>query len=346
MTYFDPFCISSYLAFRYVAKPDVPWKPGVCPTFPVIPEDAKVAVVSADEMLAALRAIMSARVTGATGILLSGGIDSAILAALMPRGSKAYTIRFVAEGAVDESIRAAQYAGITGLEHHVVDVGWADYLAYSDLLMRHKKSPLHAVEVGLYKAASLAKSHGVSRLVLGNGADSTFGGLDKLLSRDWSFDDFVKRYTFIDPVAAAAQPMPVLDIYQPYRKGDGIDVIGFLKTVHGLGVVQAFDNAMACAGCDTLEPYEELYLNAELDLARIRAGESKYLVREVFRKLYPDLETSEKIAFARPMEQWLADWKGPTRPEFRQDLDLNGFSGDQKWLLYCLERFLNLMETP
>ena len=197
MDRFNSFCISSYLAFRYVATADVPWKPGFCPAFPIIPEGRKVGVTSADEILASLRSIMAERVNDATGILLSGGIDSAILAALLPPSRKAFTIRFVADGAVDESIRAGEYAKLAGLEHHVVDVTWSDYQAYSDLLMRNKKSPLHAVEVGLYKTGLIAQSHGVTRLVLGNGADSTFGGLDKLLSRDWTFEDFIKRYAFI-----------------------------------------------------------------------------------------------------------------------------------------------------
>ena len=345
MDRFNSFCISSYLAFRYVATADVPWKPGFCPAFPIIPEGRKVGVTSADEILASLRSIMAERVNDATGILLSGGIDSAILAALLPPSRKAFTIRFVADGAVDESIRAGEYAKLAGLEHHVVDVTWSDYQAYSDLLMRNKKSPLHAVEVGLYKTGLIAQSHGVTRLVLGNGADSTFGGLDKLLSRDWTFEDFIKRYTFIDPALAVAHPEPIQAVYEPYRQGNSVDVVGFLKTVHGLGVIQAFGNAMVSAGCSTLEPYEELYLDAPLDIARIRRGESKYLVREVFKRLYPSLDTSEKIAFARPMDQWLADWEGPKRPEFRRNLDLNQFSGDQKWLLYSLEQFLNILET-
>ena len=345
MAAFNPFCVSSYLAFRYVVKSQVPWKDGILPDFPVIPENAKVGVKTADEILAVLRPIMETRVTEDTGILLSGGIDSAILAAMMPRGSHAYTIRFVAEGAVDESISAGDYIRATGLTHHVVDVTWEDYLTSTDLLMRHKRSPLHAVEVGLYKAASTAKRHGINRLVVGNGADSTFGGLDKLLSRDWSFDDFVRRYTFVDPYKVLTEPIPMNDAYEFYRRGDSIDVLGFLKTVHGLGVIQAFNNAIHAGGCETLEPFEELFLDAPLNIERIRKGESKYLVREVFKRLYPNLDIKEKIAFARPMDQWLKQWNGPSRQEFRSDIDVSKFSGDQKWLLFCLNRFLNIFES-
>ena len=33
--------------------------------------------------------------------------------------------------------------------------------------------------------------------------------------------------------------------------------------------------------------------------------------------------------------------QGPKRKEFRDDIEIKNFSGNQKWLLYCLERFLN-----
>lgn len=33
------------------------------------------------------------------------------------------------------------------------------------------------------------------------------------------------------------------------------------------------------------------------------------------------------------------------RKEFREDIDINKYNGNQKWLLYCLERFLNYFEN-
>jgi hypothetical protein len=53
---------------------------------------------------------------------------------------------------------------------------------------------------------------------------------------------------------------------------------------------------------------------------------------------------AEKIPFARPMDQWLAGWEGSTRPEFRGDVAWGEFTGDQKWLLYNLDAFLNLFD--
>ena len=343
---FDSFCMSSYLALRWVAEPQRSWCPGWQPAFPGACEQEALTVPDEPARIhEALAELTAQAVAGKrAALLLSAGIDSAILAALLGEGTRSYTIRFIAEGAGDESVRAAEFARAKGLEHSVIDVTWDDYLALMPDLMRYKKAPLHPVEIGLYKAGLVARDDGFEALVVGNGADSTFGGLDKLLSRDWSFDAFVERYTFLDPKRALRHPVDTRHIYEPYRLGEaGIDVQGFLKVVHGLGIIQAFENGIGAAGLATVAPYEGMKLGVPLDLARIRAGESKYLLRRVFRDLFPDHDVPEKIPFARPMSQWMADWSGPSRPEFlAPDPEL---SGEQRWLLFCLESFLDMIES-
>lgn len=344
MTY-SPFCLSSCLAFRYVAKPNEFWYSQYGPEFPRITSDSQKAVSTAGDIEQALRdGLAAVKGRSDVGLLLSGGMDSAILAALLPKGTPAYTIRFEAPGAVDESIQAQAYAAAAGLKHQVISVTWEDYVQYADQLMLRKRAPLHAVEVALFLAALQAGRDGVTTLVLGNGADSTFGGLDKLLSRDWEYTEFVNRYTFLQPDQCLCAPESVLPIFEPYRRGQGVDVIQFLKVVHGMGIIQAFNNAIHAAGAKAIEPFEQLRLAGNLDLARIRNGESKYLIRELFHKLYPTLDVPDKIPFARPMDHWLRQWNGPLRPEFRPNLSLSQLTGDQKWLLWCLNRFLNLME--
>ena len=336
---------SAYLGLRYLPWPDLSWKAGVTPAWPAAKDAQLIGLHSPEAILATLRWLMAEATAGPhVGLLLSGGMDSAVLAALMPPGSPAYTIRFDAPGAIDESAAAAVYAGHCGLRHHSVTVTWADYQAHMDQLMQHKCSPLHPVEVGLYLAARQAAADGVETLVLGNGADSTFGGLDKLLARDWRPAEFVARYTFLNPHLALRESADIWPAFAPYARGEVFDTAGFLKTVHGQGVIQAFDNAIGAGGCRTAEPYERLYLDEPLDLARIRRGESKYLLRAVFAYLYPALNQPTKIAFARPMDAWLADWEGPHRPEFRPDLDLAALTGEQRWLVYGLERFFNLLD--
>lgn len=342
---YNSFCISSFLAFRYVVEPNVAWKDGVVPTWPNNESFCSIGVRDSDEVLNALSKIVGNVCSDKkVGILLSGGIDSGILAALMPEGSYAYTIRFEAENAVSEVAGARTYAEKRGLNHQIVPVNWHDYEIYADHLMLRKKSPLHPVEVALFKAALQAKNDGLYGLIAGTGADCTFGGLDRLLSRDWTVDEFIDRYTFVRPELAVREPMSMRAIYSRYENQGKMDVHRFLAFVHGPGLAQAFQNGVVAAGCEWKAPYEMLRVDCPLNIDRIRAGESKYLLREVFRKVHPELEIPPKIAFARPMDTWMNHWAGPKRPEFLSDLDVAAFTGEQKWLIYCLERFMNLFD--
>ena len=64
---------------------------------------------------------------------------------------------------------------------------------------------------------------------------------------------------------------------------------------------------------------------------------------ELFRQKYPGMEQPRKIPFARPMDQWLGEWTGPCRKEFLPRC-INKMTGEQKYLVYSLEMFLNLIE--
>ena len=63
-------------------------------------------------------------------LALSGGIDSAILARFMPKGSKAYTFRCLVpdKKVVDESEQAAVWAQMNNLDHEIIDITWEDIL--------------------------------------------------------------------------------------------------------------------------------------------------------------------------------------------------------------------------
>ena len=213
--------------------------------------------------------------------------------------------------------------------------------------MAAKRAPLHAIEVPLLLAAEVARKAGVARLVVGNGADSTFGGMDRLLAVDWTFDEFVARYCFADPGQILAEPRDVTHVFEPYRRGDGIDVPAFLRERHGAGIVQAFENAIGHGGLTVAAPYETLELRGSLDLDRIRAGEPKYLLAEIYRLLYDTDEVPTKIPFARPTDIWLDGWRGPDhRPELSGRLaeHLATASGETKWLVWCLAAFCRLLD--
>lgn len=339
------YCTTSYLVFRYVVDKYAKWSDKIAPVYPDISPSNQICVNDCNDVNKALKKYALKNIDDETGILLSGGIDSAIIASFLPEGANAYTIRFIAEDAIDESSMAKIYAERYNLNLNIIDVSWKDYERFEPLLMKNKNSPLHPVEVGLYVAAEKAAKANDKKLLLGNGADSTFGGMDKLLSKNWKFDDFVKRYSYTDPTEIIKKTESVIGEYERYRIDcESIDYVRFLKETHGIGIIQAFNNAIESAGCVSLEPFETMYLGSKLDIPRIRAGEPKYILAELFRNLYPGIEPPRKIPFARPMDTWLKDWGGPKREEFIPDCDRN-LTGDQKYLVYCLERFLNIMQV-
>ena len=337
----NPACLSYYLGLRYLPFDGMQWLPRLGPSLPPDLAEKQIPVERVDEVRAALRDMVAeAAQAHRLGILLSGGIDSAIVAAFLPPGTKAYTIDFTSVSGAKEAERAQRYADAYQLDWKVVHVSWQDYLDFEPKLMNNKKAPLHAVEVALHKAALLAAADGLDHLLVGNGADSTFGGMDKLLSRDWDYEAFVQRYVFIDPALALKNPVDVHPAFEPFRQGPKIDFVGFLKRVHGTGIIQAFQNAMAGTGIDLVEPFENLKLKGKLDLERIRRGEPKYVLFELFAQLYPHLPAPAKVPFARPMDEWLASYPGPKQPEFIDALPMAKFTGDQKYLLRCLDEFV------
>jgi asparagine synthetase B (glutamine-hydrolysing) len=277
-------------------------------------------------------------------VLLSGGMDSAILASYMPKGTKAYTTRCIGNGAVDETEMAAKYCELYGLEHVIVDVTWDDYKDLMDELMLHDGSPIIPNEPQAYKSAKLAKQNGATCIVYGDCADLEFGGMDKLLSVDWDYDGFVERFTFADPKKILKTPVDVSSVYDKYRIGEnGIDYIKFLAEPYAVSAAGALTNAFKCAGLSYVDPYEKSKMAEPLDLQRVRNGEPKYLIRELFKLRYPTLDIPWKLPMSRPATDWMKDWEGPKRPEFIPGC-VDGMTGEQKLLTYSLERFLNLIE--
>lgn len=344
---FDPQSLSYYLAFRYLPKSGISWikEKNIEPLLPEYKVENKIKIKNAQDIIKNLSAIAKKFQNKKVGILLSSGIDSAIIASFLPKHTQAYTIKFLASNAVDESSHAAEIARFLSLDHHVVDLRWQDYLVAQDKLMLNKKAPLHPAEIAIYFAALQAKKDGVTELFVGSGADATFGGMDKLLSKDWGYQEFIDRYNFITPKNILQEPMDITEIYDKYKSGNSIDVQKFIKEVFGLSTEQMFKNAIEVAGCNIVAPFEEFILDVPLDIKRIRQGEPKYILREVYQILFPSLELYNKIPFARPMQEWMSSWQGLNRPEFRKNIDINSLTGEQKWLLYSLEMFMNLVES-
>lgn len=339
------YCMSHFLAFRFIEDENINFfnnlTHAVCKKQPQSEMESIVTVDDIDRIIK--EKIHKFYVPNKTAIFLSGGIDSAILAAYVPKGTPAYTFKCIADGAINETEQANKYAKKYELEHRIVEIRWEDFKELTPEILKADGVPFHSIEIQLYKAAQLAKKQGIENFIIGNGADYVFGGMDKLLSKDWSFADFVKRYNSVEPSAALKKSVSVLSIYNRYRTSKkDIDYMKFMQEVMVAESYTSYMHAFENAGVKYLDPYATMKMAYPLDLARIRNGEPKYMIRELFKRKYPEFEIPTKIPMPRAMNQWLKDYK-VSRPEFIPNCT-DSMTGDQKWLCWCLEQFLNTHE--
>ena len=344
------FCMSSYLTYRYIEDPDKEFAEGLKhATDSVFSGGKKTPVRTAEDIAEAYRRAFDEKKDIKLGILLSGGMDSACLAAFMPAGSHAYTFRFLGGRYRDvEMARAKLYADKYGLILHYVDIDWSVVEKNLPTIMKRKGAPVHSIEPQIMEGALRAKDDGVEMMVAADGSDLVFGGMDKMLSKDWDYDEWVNFYTFCDPSKVLNEPKDVSYLFERYRlPGNKVDYLRFIEEVFGYESSGSYCNAFICADMKYqpfYDPSGMVRMAEPLDLERVRRGESKYLIRELFRLCYPEMPVPEKIPMPRPVDTYFAKWKGPTRPEFKKNLDMTGFTGNQKWQIWCLEKFLDQIE--
>ena len=339
------FCLSSYIAFRYIWKNGVDFAEGFqhknfCP----LEDKDRVPVRTSEDIDREIQKQFD-ELYGKydnIGILLSGGMDSANLAAYLKPGSHAYTFNSGSGEFNADVERAKVYCEKLHLNHHLIDITMEDYEKYTPIVMHYKFAPVHSIEPQIFKAAELAKKDGVQLMIVGESADLIFGGMDKLISPEWTFDDFVKRYTFLDPYLVLANPVSQSALFEKYRKGeDGIDVLKFMDEVFSIESSSSYLNAFGAAWMPYYDPYAMLVMEEPLDMQRVRNGEPKYLIRGLYAIKYPELEIPFKIPMPRPVDAIFKDWEGPKRDEFRKDIPMAQLTGNQKWQLWCAELFLN-----
>lgn len=244
---------------------------------------------------------------------------------------------------VDETKTAAKYAAECDLEHRVVEIFWEDFVQFAPLLMKNKGTPLHSIEIQSYKAALIAKADGFDTLIFGESADVNFFGVDGLLSKERTIGDYIERFSCLLPYKVLKHPIIINQPFIDYSANGKVDEHEFNRHVYYCESMGSYTNALKCAGILFSAPYSKTFMDIPLDYNKVRNGKNKYLVREVFERLYPDFVIPPKTPMPRPMNEWLEKWKGPKRGEFLPNC-VEGLTGDQKWLVWCLERYLNLNE--
>lgn len=338
------FCASSFLIFRTIVDENKTFNNKIVPrTFH--PEAPFYDIKDLQDVENSIRDYINFILSqgNKVALMLSGGIDSAILAKFLPEGTKAYTFRSSLPNTIDESTQAGVYAKRNNLKHEIIDIEWSDYLKYCPMLMKRQGYPVHSIVPQIYKVADRARQEGYTELIFGENADCLFGGQDGLFSELRTVDEFEQRYTYVDPTKVLRDGQKIREPFEKYVDERGyVDVQNFMEYFYLRESTYSYVNACEAAGIKFSSPYSKMRLKLRLDINRIKSGDNKYILRELFRNLYPDLEQPKKIPMPRAVDQYMKDWSGPTRPEFRNDININDYSGDQKWMIYALEWFLNL----
>lgn len=339
------YCMNSFLMLREIYD-DTKWFSEEYPCHNIDLSLVNVPITNAKVLLNHLERIVNESCADGKAVLaLSGGIDSAILAKFVPKGTRAYTFHCVVPGikVTDETEQARHWAELCGLKHEIVDILWKDVEKSSEILMKHKGAPIHSIECQIYLASLMAKKGGAEKFIFGESADAAFGGMNGLLKKDWTYAQFVERYTYIMPYKVLKDAQLVLEPFLKFEKDGKIDGHEFTSNVFRRESLGSYYNACEAAGVEYIGPFSQTYLAEPIDYQRIRSGETKYIVREAFRMLYPNEILPQKIPMPRPTEQWFKEWDGPQRHEFIPGCT-EGLSGDQRWMVYALERFLNLID--
>lgn len=130
------------------------------------------------------------------GVLLSGGIDSSLVAALMRRHSnaavKTFSIGFRNEDSFDETPYARQVAGHLETEHRTLYVERDAMALLSALVWHHDQPFADSSAVPTYLVSKMAREEGVSVALTGDGGDELFAGYER-------FDGvrLIRRLSFI-----------------------------------------------------------------------------------------------------------------------------------------------------
>ncbi len=293
-----------------------------------------------------------------SAILLSGGMDSAILLPFMPKDTIAYTIYHEQLGDDNEISIARKYCEKFGIKHKVISVDPKDYFSCMDALMTQKKMPLSPAEPIFYLASKVGVSDGFTQVVTGAGADARLGGFNKDRQK-YTVKSYQKRLakTYVKPSKALNHFANIDSVLIDYvkaahtkqskiknllaklipsnNKTKNIDTKRFLSDISYERF--AYDNAIGLAGAEHISPLKEIQYNIDEDRNK---KQPKYFIQDIYKDIYGYLPPKKK-GLQKP-SFLLKEYSPENFDLFKQDLDINKLTYDKKFLIYCLERFEKL----
>ena len=291
-------------------------------------------------------------------ILLSGGMDSAILLPFMPKSTTAYTIYHDNLEEDSEVEIARKYCEKFGIKHKAIAIKPQNYLDSMDALMINKKMPLSPAEPIFYLASKVAVEDGFKRVITGAGADTCHGGFIKH-RRKYTISSYIKRLAraYVSPKATLNNFSDTSHVFKDYLKPTSIsdhtlrtffeslvaspgnkgllDSRNFLRDI---GFERfAYDNAITFAGAEHISPLKEIYydFNEKKNLKR-----PKYFIEDIYEGIYGYLPP-KKLGLQKP-SFLLNDYKPSNFDLFKKDFNTKNLPYPKKFLIYSLERFEQL----
>jgi asparagine synthase (glutamine-hydrolysing) len=123
------------------------------------------------------------------GLLLSGGMDSAVIGRLMSGFSqeriKTFTVGFEGQGDYNELDDARSSAGLIGSEHYDLTLSRSEYLDFFLQSFQHTEEPIAETTIpALYFVSRLASQH-VKVVLAGQGADEPLAGYHRYIGEKY-----------------------------------------------------------------------------------------------------------------------------------------------------------------
>ena len=108
-------------------------------------------------------------------------------------------------------------------------------------------------------------------MFIGESSDLIFGGMDKLLSKDRTYDEFKERYIFTKPEEVLVDSVSMDYVFDRYRKdGDKIDFLSFMDDIFSIESSSSYLNAFNVANMPYYDPYARLKMADKLDLNELQ----------------------------------------------------------------------------
>ncbi len=289
---------------RYWSPPDrLPWS-------------GRSSARDAEEFVAALRE--AAGLHAGAGVLLSGGIDSAALVALLAQGGaplKTFSLGFEGDPK-SELAHAAAVAKHFGTAHREIVVKPIDLVPDLPELVERHDGPVAPSVLAVHRLAAEA-GRVAERVVSGDGCDEVIGGYRRLVAERFHPGFCAARERRGEALAARLVPgAPAAE----QQKADVDPKNSVLRkalyaeqtTQLPARLLERNDRARIAIGMPFLDHRVAEQVSGLPDDRRVRGLATKWILREAARHLLPDNFACRKGGFRLPVRDWLRNELGDT----------------------------------